>query len=309
MDMKIYDVVVVGAGPAGVTAAIYAVRKGRKTLMVGEQPGGQIMFTAGIENYSAFPFITGPELASKFSEHAEKVGVELKPYSKAVRLTKENKEYDLELENGEKLKARSVILALGSKPRELGVPGEKEYSGRGVAYCATCDGPFYAGLDVIICGGGNTAVESAIDMAKIAKSVKIVHRSEFRADTVLLDELKKLDNVSIHIQTQILEVFGDTKVRGVKVFDKREETEFEIYADGVFVEIGYVPNTAWLGGIVDLTKGGEIIVDSACKTSESGIFAAGDVTNVPYNQIIVAAGEGAKAALSANAYLQLFEVQ
>lgn len=304
MDMKIYDVVVVGAGPAGVSAAIYSVRKGRKTLMIGEQPGGQIMLTSGIENYVGLPFVTGPELASKFTEHIQKVGVELKPYNKVVKLEKDGNQYDLELENAEHVKARSVILALGSKPRELGVPGEKEFVGRGVGYCATCDGPFYAGLDVIICGGGNTAIESAIDMAKIAKSVTIVHRSEFRADTVLLEELKKLDNVEVHIQTQILEVIGDVKARGVKVFDKREEVEFEIHADGVFVEIGYIPDTDWLESIVELNRGGEIIVDSAGRTSQEGIFAAGDVTDVPYKQIIIAAGDGAKAALSANAYLQ-----
>lgn len=304
---KIYDVIVVGAGPAGVAAAIYSVRKGRKTLMIGEQPGGQIMLTSGIENYIGFPLITGPELASKFTEHIENVGVELKPYSKVVKLQKAGNQYDLELENAEHLKARSVILTLGSKPRELGVPGEKEFVGRGVGYCATCDGPFYTGLDVIICGGGNSAIESAIDMAKIAKSVTIVHRSEFRADTVLLEELKKFNNVKIHIQTQVLEVIGDVKARGVKVFDKREEKEFEIYADGIFVEIGYIPDTAWLEGVVELNKGKEIVVDAACKTSQAGIFAAGDVTNTPYKQIIIAAGEGAKAALSANAYLQLSE--
>lgn len=262
------------------------------------------MLTSGIENYVGLPFVTGPELASKFTEHIQKVGVELKPYNKVVKLEKDGNQYDLELENAEHVKARSVILALGSKPRELGVPGEKEFVGRGVGYCATCDGPFYAGLDVIICGGGNTAIESAIDMAKIAKSVTIVHRSEFRADTVLLEELKKLDNVEVHIQTQILEVIGDVKARGVKVFDKREEVEFEIHADGVFVEIGYIPDTDWLESIVELNRGGEIIVDSAGRTSQEGIFAAGDVTDVPYKQIIIAAGDGAKAALSANAYLQ-----
>lgn len=307
MSEKIYDVVVVGSGPAGVSAAIYAVRKGRSTLMIGEQLGGQIMTTAGIENYIGFASTTGPELSMKFMEHVESVGVEMKSYTKVTKLAKEDKKYVMELDNGEVVKSRTVIITAGSSPRELGVKGEKEFLSRGVAYCATCDGPFYAGLDVIVCGGGNTAIESAIDLSKIAKSVTIVHRSEFRADTVLLNELKKLDNVKVHIQTQVLEVFGDTKVQGVKVFDKREEKEFDIKTDGVFVEIGYLPNTKWLEGIVELSNTGEILIDSACKTSDAGIFAAGDITNTPYKQIIIAAGEGAKAALSANAYLQLSE--
>lgn len=307
MSEKIYDVVVVGSGPAGVSAAIYVVRKGRSTLMIGEQLGGQIMTTAGIENYIGFASTTGPELSMKFMEHVESVGVEMKSYTKVTKLAKEDKKYVMELDNGEVVKSRTVIITAGSSPRELGVKGEKEFLSRGVAYCATCDGPFYAGLDVIVCGGGNTAIESAIDLSKIAKSVTIVHRSEFRADTVLLNELKKLDNVKVHIQTQVLEVFGDTKVQGVKVFDKREEKEFDIKTDGVFVEIGYLPNTKWLEGIVELSNTGEILIDSACKTSDAGIFAAGDITNTPYKQIIIAAGEGAKAALSANAYLQLSE--
>lgn len=307
MSEKIYDVVVVGSGPAGVSAAIYAVRKGRSTLMVGEQIGGQIMTTAGIENYVGFASTTGPELSMKFMEHVENVGVEMKSYTKVNKLTKEDKRYVMELDNGEIIKSRTVIITAGSSPRELGVKGEKEFLSRGVVYCATCDGPFYTGLDVVVCGGGNTAIESAIDLSKIAKSVTIVHRSEFRADTVLLNELKKLDNVKVHTQTQVLEVFGDTKVQGVKVFDKREEKEFDIKTDGVFVEIGHLPNTKWLEGMIELNKIGEIVIDSACKTSDAGIFAAGDITNTPYKQIIIAAGEGAKAALSANAYLQLFE--
>lgn len=307
MSEKIYDVAVIGSGPAGISAAIYAVRKGRSTLMIGEQVGGQIMTTAGIENYIGFASTTGPELSMKFMEHLESVGVEKKSYTKVTKLTKDDRRYVMELDNGETVKSRTVIITAGSSPRELGVKGEKELLSRGVAYCATCDGPFYAGLDVVVCGGGNTAIESAIDLSKIAKSVTIVHRSEFRADTVLLNELKKLDNVKVHIQTQVLEVFGEHKVEGIKVFDKREEKEFDIKTDGVFVEIGYLPNTKWLEGIVELSKTGEIIIDSACKTSDAGIFAAGDITNTPYKQIIIAAGEGAKAALSANAYLQLFE--
>ncbi len=298
-----YDVVIIGAGPAGLSAAIYAKRKGLSTLLVTEKSGGQVTDTTSVENYAGFESISGEKLANKFIDHAKSLDVDIREFSKVNGIARQNKSHSIQLDDGTAIEAKAVIIATGSKPRKLNVPGELEYSGRGVAYCAICDGPLFAGKDVVVSGGGNSAVEAAMDLAKIVNSVTIVHRSQFRADRILLDQLDKLDNVSVHLQTEIKSIEGEKLVTGLTAFDKKANSAVEFKTDGIFVEIGYLPNTAWLGDLVQLNKRGEIITNAVCETSVPGIFAAGDVTDTPYKQIIIAAADGAKAALTANDYI------
>jgi alkyl hydroperoxide reductase subunit F len=211
--------------------------------------------------------------------------------------------FEVTLGRGEIIRSKTLIVATGSKPRRLGVKGEDEFMGRGVAYCAICDGPLFEGRDVVVAGGGNSAVEAAIDLAKIANSVTLVHRSEFRADQIIIDQLKKQSNVIIHLQTEIQEVFGEGLVSGIKVLDKTTGETRELKIEGLFVEIGYLPNNQLVMDKLELNNRGEIIVNALNETSMKGVFAAGDVTDTPYKQIIVAASEGAKAALTANDYI------
>ncbi len=300
---KSYDIVIIGAGPAGLSAAIYAVRKGLSTLIIAERLGGQVSDTTSVENYAGFEKISGEKLAHTFSEHAKSLNVTVKEFTKVSGIETLDKRHSIALDDGTKIEAKAVIIATGSKPRKLNVPGELEYSGRGVAYCAICDGPLFAGKDVIVCGGGNSAVEAAMDLAKIANDVTIVHRSQFRADKILLDQLNKLDNVSVHLQTEVRSIHGDKLVGGLTAFDKSEDEEVQFKADGIFVEIGYLPNSEWLDGIVELNARDEIVTNALGETNVPGIFAAGDVSDTPYKQIIIAAADGAKAALSANDYI------
>lgn len=298
-----YDVVIVGAGPAGLTAAVYTARKGLSTLVIGEKIGGQVIDTFSVENYTGYDYITGENLAKAFKAHVESLKVPIKEYVKVTGIQSKNQRHLVNLDDNTQIEAKAVIIATGSKPRKLGVTGEDEFYGRGVTYCAICDGPLFEGKDVIVAGGGNSAIEAAVDLAKIAKSVKIVHRSQFRADQIILDQLNKFDNVEIYLQTQIESVYGDKLMGGVKVLDKASGDKREISANGMFVEIGYLPNSEWLNGVVALNQRGEVITDALGTTDVAGIFAAGDITEVAYKQVIVAAGEGAKAALSANDYI------
>lgn len=298
-----YDVVIIGAGPAGLTAAVYTARKGLSTLVIGEKIGGQVIDTFSVENYTGYDYITGENLAKAFKMHVESLKVPIKEYVKVTKIQSKDKRHIVMLDDDTQIETKAVIIATGSKPRKLGVAGEDEFYGRGVTYCAICDGPLFEGKDVIVAGGGNSAIEAAVDLAKIAKSVKIVHRSQFRADQIILDQLDKFNNVEIHLQTQIESVYGDKLMEGVNVLDKASGEERKITANGMFVEIGYLPNSEWLKGVVALNRRGEVITDALGATDVAGIFAAGDITEVAYKQVIVAAGEGAKAALSANDYI------
>ncbi len=298
-----YDVIIIGAGPAGLSAAIYAKRKGLKTVIISQKVGGQVTDTTSVENYAGFENISGEKLAHNFIAHVNTLAIEIKDFSTVTDIITTGKHHLVQLDDGSKIEAKAVIIATGSKPRKLNVLGETEFSGRGVAYCAICDGPLFAGKDVVVVGGGNSAVEAAIDLAKIVKSVKIVHRSQFRADQILLDQLNKLDNVSIYLQTEIKSIYGEKLVSGLKARDKATGQEKDIAADGVFVEIGYLPNSEWLNGVVELTDRGEVVTTERGETNIAGIFAAGDVTTTPYKQIIIAAADGAKAALTANDYI------
>ena len=301
----VYDLIVVGGGPAGLNAALYAKRKGLQVGIIARDIGGQVMDTSSVENYLGFNSLSGEELMKKFIGHVNELSVPILEYEEleAINVKDKSSMREVVLKNGEKFNTYSVIIATGSKPRKLGVPGEKEYAGKGVCYCAICDGPLFAGEEVIVAGGGNSAVEAAIDLAKIVKKVTIVHRSQFRADQILIDQLSKLDNVEVKLQTQILEVQGDKFMTGVKVKDKESGEEYQVEGAGLFVEIGYLPNSEIFSNLLELNERNEIVVDRYGKTSLEGIYAAGDVTDTPYKQIIMSAGDGAKCALAVNDYL------
>lgn len=300
---KQYDVLIVGAGPAGLTAAVYAKRKGLSTLVVGEKIGGQVMDTTSVENYTGFEFITGQDLSHAFQQHVESLNVTIKEYTRVLSIEDLGHVKIATLEDDTKIEAKAIILATGSKSKKLGVLGEDAFYGRGVTYCAICDGPLFQDRRVIVAGGGNSAIEAAVDLAKIAEHVTVVHRSQLRADQIVIDQLNKYTNVTVLLETQILEIQGEKMVKGVKVLDKVSGQESFIEASGVFVEIGYTPNSEWLDGLVTLNVNGEVLIDAHGQTSRPGIFAAGDLTQVPFKQVVVAAGEGAKAALSANDYI------
>lgn len=301
-ENKVYDVLIVGGGPAGLNAALYSKRKGLEVGILSKDLGGQVMDTSSVENYLGFSSITGEGLMKKFIEHVNELSV---PYLEYVEVKdiKDGKIKEVLLDNGSIYKGKSIIIATGSKPRKMGVPGELEYSNKGVCYCAICDGPLFAGEEVIVAGGGNSAVEAAIDLAKIAKKVTLVHRSKFRADKILIDQLFSYDNVEVKLETQILKVVGEKFMNGIVVKDKNSNSDYNIEAAGLFVEIGYIPNSDPFKNLLALNSSGEIIVDKYGKTSIEGIFAAGDVTDTPFKQIIMSAGDGAKCSLAANDYI------
>lgn len=294
-----FDVVVVGGGPAGAAAAIYSVRKGLKTAMIAERIGGQVQDTNGIENLISVVYTEGPQLAAQLNKHITSYPVQMLEHRRVKNIDKADKV--IHLESGEFLKAQSIILATGAKWRELGVPGEKEYMGRGVAYCPHCDGPYYKGKKVAVVGGGNSGVEAAIDLAGIVREVVLFeYNDELKADKVLVDKLKSLPNTSIVTSAKTKSVDGDgQKVHTLVYEDRKTQKDVSIALDGVFVQIGLLPNSQFVKDIVETTKFGEIIIDEKCRTSVPGIYAAGDVTTTPYKQIIIAMGEGAKAALAA----------
>lgn len=299
----LYDVLIVGGGPAAMTAAVYCMRKGVKTGFITKDIGGQVGETSGIENYLGYKYIEGHELVTKFAEQVKQFEIALKEGASVTKISDGNEKIVM-LDNGEKFRAKAIILATGNRWKRLNVPGEERLVGKGVAYCTICDAPFFAGKKVVVVGGGNSGVEGAIDLAKVAKEVTIVQFLEkLTADKILIDKLHEFSNVSILYEHEVKEIQGTERVTGVIVIDRKSKQEKLISVDGVFVQIGLSPNSDMVKGVVALNDRGEIMVDCACKTSVEGIFAAGDVTSVPYKQIIIAAGEGAKAALSACDYV------
>ena len=304
-DNKIYDLIILGAGPAGLNAALYAKRKGLETLIIARDKGGQVMDTSSVENYLGFPSLSGEGLVKKFLDHVEELKVPILEYEEVEKVQNDTESNIkiVTLKSGKALRTKTVIIATGSKPRRLEIPGEKEFSGKGVCYCAICDGPLFADEEVIVAGGGNSAVEAALDLSKIAAKVTLVHRSQFRADKILVDQLIQKPNVEIKLATEILEVIGDKFMSGIKVLDKENSKEYTIAASGLFVEIGYLPNSEVFSDLVELNSKNEITVDCHGMTSFPGVFAAGDVTDTPYKQIIMSAADGAKCALAANDYI------
>jgi alkyl hydroperoxide reductase subunit F len=299
-----FDMLVVGGGPAGAAAAVYAARKGIRTGVLAERFGGQTLDTLGIENFISVPQTDGPKFAAALEAHARAYDVAIMSGQRAQALepaAQPGGEITVHLEGGARLKARSVVLATGARWRQVGVPGEAQYRNKGVAYCPHCDGPLFKGRRVAVIGGGNSGVEAAIDLAGVVAHVTLLEFGEqLRADAVLVARLKSLPNVSIVTQAQTTEITGDgRKVDGLRYTDRASGTAHHVALEGVFVQIGLVPNTEWLQGTLALSRQGEIEIDARCATSVPGVFAAGDATTVPFKQIVIAAGEGAKAALSA----------
>jgi alkyl hydroperoxide reductase subunit F len=299
-----FDVLVVGGGPAGAAAAIYAARKGIRTGVVAERFGGQVLDTLGIENLISVQHTEGPKLAAALEQHVKSYEVDVMNLQRAATLVPgaEGEPIQVRLESGATLRARSVVLATGARWREMNVPGEREYRGKGVAYCPHCDGPLFKGKRVAVIGGGNSGVEAAIDLAGVVAHVTLLEfDAKLRADAVLQRKLASLPNVTVITSAQTNEVTGDgQKVDGLRYTDRTDGSSHLVALEGVFVQIGLLPNTEWLkGGAVALSPRGEIEIDARCQTSVPGVFAAGDVTTVPYKQIVIAMGEGSKAALSA----------
>ncbi len=298
-----YDVLVIGGGPAGASAAIYAARKGIRTGIVAERFGGQVMDTMDIENFISVKKTQGPSLSASLEEHVLDYDVDVVKNLQATGLTPSDM-VEVELNNGAILKSRSVILATGAKWRHINVPGEAEFANKGVAYCPHCDGPMFEGKDVAVIGGGNSGIEAAIDLAGITKHVTVLEfLPELKADSVLQDKLFSLDNVTVHTNVATKEITGTSKVDGLTYTDRESGEEHHVDLSGVFVQIGLVPNTAWLEDTVDKNRFGEITVDKYGATSMEGVFAAGDCTDSAFKQIIISMGSGATAALGAFDYL------
>jgi alkyl hydroperoxide reductase subunit F len=304
IDGREYDVLVVGGGPAGAAAAVYAARKGIRTAIVAERFGGQVMDTMGIENLIGTKYTEGPRLVASLEEHVKEYAVDVFNLQRATKLIKSGKTVAIELESGATLKSRTVILATGARWRSLGVPGEAEFKNRGVAYCPHCDGPLFKGKHVAVVGGGNSGVEAAIDLAGIVGHVTVFEfMPTMKADQVLQDRLHSLPNVSVHTNVQVKEITGDEHVNGITYVERDTGVEQHTALDGVFVQIGLVPNTDWLGNDVERTRFGEVVVNHHGATDVAGVFAAGDCTNTPYKQIIISMGSGATAALGAFDYM------
>ncbi|WP_409421184.1 alkyl hydroperoxide reductase subunit F [Pseudaeromonas sp. ZJS20] len=300
-----YDMLIVGGGPAGAAAAIYAARKGIRTGLVAERFGGQVMDTVGIENFISVPYTEGPKLSASLEQHVRQYGVDIITEQRVAKLTRAD-QVELDLVSGAKLKSRAVVLATGARWRELNVPGEAEYRTKGVAYCPHCDGPFFKGKKVAVIGGGNSGIEAAIDLAGIVEHVTVVEFADtLRADEVLQKKARSLPNVDIILNAQSTEVLGDgSKVVGLAYKDRSSGEVKQLDLAGIFVQIGLVPNTEWLKeSDISLTRFGEIEIDAKGATSMPGVFAAGDATTVPFKQIIISMGSGATAALGAFDYL------
>jgi alkyl hydroperoxide reductase subunit F len=296
-----YDVVVVGGGPAGSSAAIYSARKGLRTAIVAQKFGGQLQETLGIENLIGTNYTQGPKLSADLEKHVRAYPIELLEHRRVERIVADGPQKELIVQGGERIVADSLIIATGAKWRELGVPGEKEHIGRGVAFCPHCDGPFYKGKPIAVIGGGNSGVEAAIDLAGICSHVTLLEfADELKADAVLINNLKAKPNVTVIAHARTTEVVGDgSKVSALRYEDRKSKEVHELALEGVFVQIGLSPNSKLVSDLVELNRFGEIVIDGKGRTSVAGIYAAGDVTTVPFKQIVVAMGEGAKAALTA----------
>ncbi len=300
VDLGHFDIAVLGGGPAGISAAIYAVRKGLKTALIAEKIGGQVTETKGIENLISQIYTEGPELTDQLDKHLRSYPVEVFEHRKIAEVSA-GKSKKIGLSNGEFLSCNSLIVATGAKWRELGIPGEKEYLGRGVAFCPHCDGPFYKNKKVAVIGGGNSGVEAAIDLSGICSEVVLLEYADsLKADTILINKLESIKNIQVITSAKTTLIEGDgSHVTQMTYEDRKSENVKTIELDGIFVQIGLIPNSSMVKNIVDTTSFGEIIIDEKCRTSVPGIYAAGDVSTTPYKQIIISMGEGAKASLAA----------
>ncbi|MBU4509972.1 FAD-dependent oxidoreductase [bacterium] len=295
-----YDLIIIGAGPAGITAAVYAARKKMNILVITKDIGGQASWSGDIQNYTGYQFISGPELAIKFEEHMRKFDFEIKENEEVKEVTSRNEKLFIKTDK-DNYQTKVAIVASGKKSRELGVPGEQEFKNKGLTYCATCDGPLFAGRDVAVIGGGNSALDAALQLIKIANRIYIINFTDnLTGDGIMQEKIRADKKVSIFNNSRVKEILGDSFVQAIKIEEDKEEKTLDV--QGIFVEIGLIPNSDFA---VDLEKNErkEIVVNQRNETNIPGVFAAGDVTNVPEKQIIIAAGEGAKAVLSAFRYL------
>lgn len=300
MEKTIYDVIIIGGGPAGITAAIYTSRQLLKTLVITREVGGQVVKTPDIENYPGFDLVSGPELANKFINQAKKFGSEI-IFDEVTKIEEKENKFQV-FGQKDTYQSHSLILAFGKVPRRLNIPGEKEFKGKGVSYCATCDAPFFKGKTVVVNGGGNSAFDAVLLLSKIAQKVYLIHRrDEFTAEEIRVKKINSLKNVEIITKATVSEIKGTTNVEAV-VYSK-DNKKAELKADGVFVEIGYIVEDGLIRNFVDMDEKNQIIVKKDHSTSRPGVFAAGDLTNSYYKQIVISAGEGAIAAISVAKYL------
>jgi len=295
----LYDLIIVGAGPAGITAGIYAARKKLRTLVVSKDVGGQTALSGAVENYTGYQYISGFELARKFEEHVKEFELEFHEREEVTGIRKIDDTFRVSTDQGA-YEGKTVIVASGAKPKELGIPGEKEFKNRGVTYCATCDAPLFAGKHVAVIGGGNSAMDATLQLLSIARKIYLITiNPELEGDQIIKGKILQAKNAEVWVNTKTLEILGDGMVTAIRAMRRDEAT---LNVQGVFIEIGYTPNSEFID-IVEKNTLSEIKVNARCETNVPGIFAAGDVTDVPEKQIIIAAGEGAKAALSAFSYL------
>lgn len=299
-----HDLIIIGAGPAGLTAAVYAARKLLKAVIIGEVMGGQVSGTLRVENYMGYQFIEGPELMEKFNTQVKQYALDQRLGHRVISLSRQDSFFEVKTDKGETFQGKAVILATGKRARELNVPGEARLRGRGVTYCAICDGPVFTGMKVAVIGGGNSALEAVQDLVKMAQHVHLVSLTPLTADPLTVQKVKDLPNLTILTEHQTEEIAGTDLVEAIWVKDIKTGQKKELEVQGIFVEIGLRPNSDLVKGLARLNQVGEVMVNPACETDVPGLFAAGDVTDVPEKQIVVSAGEGAKAALRADRYLK-----
>ena len=299
-----YDLIIIGGGPAGFTAAIYAARRAVKTLVLAKEFGGQAVYASKVENFPGFDLIPGYELMEKTKNQAGKLGAEIKNVE-AAEIKKENEVFSVRDKDGNAYESKSLILSFGAVPRKLGLPNEDKFKGNGISYCATCDAPFFKNKNVAVVGGGNAALDAALLLAKFAKQVYLIHRrDEFKAEEVRVNDAKKLQNVEIISSSEVKEIKGEINITGVTIGKVNSGETRDLEVSGIFVEIGHIVESDFVSKMVTLDERKQIVINDKNETNVAGVFAAGDATTVPYKQIVIAAGEGAKAALTAYSYLQ-----
>lgn len=298
------ELIILGGGPAGLTAAVYAARKRIDAVLLSKDTGGQVNWTLGVENYMGYQFIEGSELIGKFEEQVKQFPLETKIGPEVRQVRQIDGGFEVEIEDGSGYQGRTLIVATGKRPRPLNVEGEDKFRGRGVAYCSICDGPMFSGMRVAVIGGGNSALEAVIDMAKIAEHIDLVSVTPLTGDQVLVDKATAIDKLTLYLEHEVVRIGGEGFVESLTIRNMKNGEEKTLPLKGIFVEIGLIPNSDIVKDTVSLNRSGEIEVDCANHTSVEGLFAAGDVTSVPEKQIVIAAGEGAKAALAAHKYLR-----
>jgi len=299
----LWDLLVIGGGPAGLNAALYTQRKGLKVGVIAKEIGGQLHNTSTVDNYLGIPMIEGKDLSTVFLKHLEALEVPLYLDYWVASIQKSNDVFFVTMDNGTVLKSKTILLATGGQPKKLNIPGDATFANKGVSYCTTCDAPFFKGKNVIVAGGGNSAAEAVLDLAAWAKNITVVHRSQWRADHIILNKFKTIPNLTIFLETQLLSIEGKENMRGVWVLDKVKQTKRFIEADGLFIQIGLTANSSLIQPITKTNEKGEVWVDDQFMTTMPGLFAAGDVTQHPFKQIVIAVGDGAKAALAIQQYL------